>query len=86
MPSAGRAIRPLWKLEAALKCRLCRKGRYAPPVHMIKLTETRKITPYVFKGPGVTASTSKKLKPHIVQYSCPGRSPVSPESTQNVCQ
>ena len=31
---------PIWKLEAALKCRSCRKGRYAPPVHMIKLTET----------------------------------------------
>src|SRR5438034_9410788 len=32
---------PLWKLEASLKCRNCRKGRYAPPVHMSKLTETR---------------------------------------------
>src|ERR1700737_1804748 len=39
---------PIWKLEAALKCRSCRKGRYAPPVHMIKLTETREITPYVW--------------------------------------
>jgi hypothetical protein len=29
---------PIWKLEAALKCRPCRKDRYAPPVHMIKLT------------------------------------------------
>jgi len=29
---------PIWKLEAALKCRSCKKGRYAPPVHMIKLT------------------------------------------------
>ena len=28
---------PIWKLEAALKCRLCNKGRSAPPVHMIKL-------------------------------------------------
>ncbi|SIO66664.1 hypothetical protein SAMN05443247_11366 [Bradyrhizobium erythrophlei] len=34
---------PLWKLEASLKCRSCRKGRYAPPVHMIKLTERREI-------------------------------------------
>jgi hypothetical protein len=25
---------PLWKLEASLKCRSCRKGRTAPPVHM----------------------------------------------------
>jgi hypothetical protein len=37
---------PLWKLEASLKCRSCRKGRTAPPVHMIKLTEKREITPY----------------------------------------
>jgi hypothetical protein len=37
---------PIWKLEAALKCRSCRKGRWAPPVHMIKLAETREITPY----------------------------------------
>jgi hypothetical protein len=29
----------IWKLEAALKCRSCKKGRYAPPVHMIKLTK-----------------------------------------------
>jgi hypothetical protein len=32
---------PLWKLEASFKCRSCRKGRYAPPVHMIKLTARR---------------------------------------------
>ena len=25
---------PIWKLEAALKCRSCWKGRYAPPVHI----------------------------------------------------
>jgi hypothetical protein len=36
----------IWKLEASLKCRSCRKGRYAPPVRMIKLTEARSITPY----------------------------------------
>jgi hypothetical protein len=42
---------PLWKLEASLKCRSCRKGRYAPPVHMIKLTETREITPYLWVHP-----------------------------------
>jgi len=34
---------PLWKLEASLKCRSCRKGRYAPPVHMIKLTEKQEM-------------------------------------------
>src|SRR3954451_959988 len=32
---------PIWKLEASLKCRSCRNGRYAPPVRMIKLTEQR---------------------------------------------
>jgi hypothetical protein len=37
---------PLWKLEASLKCRSCQKGCHAPPVHIIKLTETREITPY----------------------------------------
>ena len=42
---------PLWKLEASLKCRSCRKGRYAPPVHMIKLTESQEITPYVWVHP-----------------------------------
>ena len=25
---------PIWKLEAALRCRSWRKGRYAPPVHI----------------------------------------------------
>ena len=42
---------PVWKLEAALKCRSCRKGRYAPPVHMIKLTGTREITAYLWVHP-----------------------------------
>ena len=42
---------PLWKLELSLKCRSCRKGRYAPPVHMIKLTATREITPYLWVHP-----------------------------------
>jgi hypothetical protein len=42
---------PIWKLEASLKCRSCRKGQYAPPVHMIKLTETQEITPYPWVHP-----------------------------------
>jgi len=42
---------PLWKLEASLKCRSCRKARFAPPVHMIKLTEKREITPYLWVHP-----------------------------------
>ena len=42
---------PLWKLEASFKCRSCRKGRYAPPVHMIRLTATRETTPYKWVHP-----------------------------------
>ena len=42
---------PLWKLEASLKCRSCRKGRNAPPVHMIKLAEKREITRYKWVHP-----------------------------------
>jgi hypothetical protein len=41
----------IWNLEVALKCRSCKKGRYAPPVHMIKLTEAREITPCVWVHP-----------------------------------
>src|ERR1035437_6279948 len=36
---------PIWKLEAALKCRSCKTPRYAPSVHMIRLTNERKIAP-----------------------------------------
>ena len=42
---------PIWKLEASLKCRSCRKGKYAPPVYMIRLTETREIMPYRWMHP-----------------------------------
>jgi hypothetical protein len=42
---------PIWKLEASLKCRNCRKGPYAPPVHMIRLTEQRQTVPYVWVHP-----------------------------------
>ena len=42
---------PIWKLEAALECRSCRKGRHAPPVHMIKLTEVQELTPYAWVHP-----------------------------------
>jgi hypothetical protein len=37
----GRAIYP----------RSCRKGRYVPPVRMIKLTATQEITPYKWVHP-----------------------------------
>jgi len=42
---------PIWKLEASLKCRSCRKGRHAPPIRMIKLTAAREITPYKWVHP-----------------------------------
>jgi hypothetical protein len=48
---AIRRPRPIWKLEASLKCRSCRNGRYAPTVRMIKLTEAREITPYRWVHP-----------------------------------
>jgi len=41
-PSTGHAIRR----SGSWRCRSRRKGRYAPPVHMIKLTETGEVTPY----------------------------------------
>jgi hypothetical protein len=34
-----------------MKCRSCRKGRAAPPVRMIKLTEACAITPYKWVHP-----------------------------------
>ena len=49
---ATEAARPIWKLEAALKCRSCKKGRYAPPVHMVRLTAEREITPYKWVASG----------------------------------
>jgi hypothetical protein len=39
---------PIWKLEAALKCRSCRTPRYAPRVNMIRLTKEPKIAPYIW--------------------------------------
>src|SRR4030081_2892836 len=42
---------PIWKLEAALKCRSCRTPRYSPSVRMIKLTQQRELTPYVWVHP-----------------------------------
>lgn len=42
---------PIWKLESSLKCRSCRHGRYAPPVRMIKLTDSQEISPYKWVYP-----------------------------------
>jgi hypothetical protein len=33
----------IWKLEASFKCRSCKRGRYAPRAHMVRLTTERKI-------------------------------------------
>jgi hypothetical protein len=41
----------IWKLQAALKCGSCKKGRCASPVHMIKLTQEREIAPSVWVQP-----------------------------------
>jgi len=42
---------PIWKLEAALKCRSCRTPRYAPRVNMIRLAREPKIAPYAWVHP-----------------------------------
>jgi hypothetical protein len=44
-------VTPIWKLETALKFRLCRKGRYAPPMRVIKLTKAQETTPYQWVHP-----------------------------------
>jgi len=45
----SRLVKP--GLKAALKCRSCKKGRYAPPVHMIKLTKEGENAPYPWVHP-----------------------------------
>jgi len=42
---------PIWKLEAALKCRSCRTPRYTRHAHMIKLTQQREIALYAWVHP-----------------------------------
>jgi hypothetical protein len=42
---------PLDAIRRPRECRSCRKGRYAPPVHMITLSEQREITPYKLVHP-----------------------------------
>src|ERR1700676_5426520 len=53
--SAGRRTHPYGSLRLHLKCRSCRKGRYAPPVHMVRLTEDRETAPYVWVHPASPA-------------------------------
>jgi hypothetical protein len=66
---------PIWKLEAALKCRSCRKGRYAPPVHMLKLTETREITsgfiPMMIDEPRLTVSLLRTFRSRFARQPKP---------------
>src|ERR1700759_1455499 len=42
---------PIWKLEGSFRCRSCGTRRYRSPVHMLRLTETREITPYKWVHP-----------------------------------
>jgi hypothetical protein len=42
---------PIWKLEGSVRCRSCGTRRYRPPVHMVKLTAEREITPYKWVHP-----------------------------------
>src|SRR3954466_5820326 len=42
---------PIWKLEGSFRCRSCGTPRYKRRVHMIKLTETRQITPFMWVHP-----------------------------------
>jgi hypothetical protein len=51
MRSAEPCGTPIWKLEAALKCRSCGTRRFRSPVHMVKLTMEREITPYRWVHP-----------------------------------
>jgi hypothetical protein len=59
---------PIWKLEVSLKCRSCRKGRYAPPVRMITLTEVRSITPYKWAHPD-----EERVRPKTDRWFRPAR-------------
>ena len=42
---------PIWKLEGSFRRRSCGTRRYKPPVHLIKLTQEREVTPYVWVHP-----------------------------------
>jgi hypothetical protein len=42
---------PIWQLEASFKCRNCKRGRYAPPVHMVRLTAEAGIRPSLWFHP-----------------------------------
>ena len=42
---------PIWKLEASLKCRSCRRCHWAPPARLTRLTEQREVAPYNWVHP-----------------------------------
>jgi hypothetical protein len=46
---------------ASLRCRSCKNGRYAPPLHMIRLTKQREIAPYAWVHPDDDALISKQF-------------------------
>ena len=54
---------PIWKLQAALKCGSCKKGRYASLVHMIKLTQEREIAPSVWVHPTMRREGHEEMAP-----------------------
>jgi hypothetical protein len=54
---------PIWKLEAALKCRSYKTERYATPIHMIKLTQQRsRLPPTGHASPRSSASIRERSR------------------------
>ena len=47
----GEVETPIRKLKASLKCRSCRKRRWAPLARLIKLTGQREVAPYKWVRP-----------------------------------
>lgn len=68
---------PIWKLEASLKCRSCSNGSYAPPVHVIRLTETRQIAPLSMGSPGCgkVSACSAVSKNQAIRLAVASREP-----------
>jgi hypothetical protein len=59
---------PIWKLGASLKWRSYRKGRYAPPVHMVWLTA---VAPYKW---GIRKNIGEVPLQRVVGMESPGAS------------
>jgi hypothetical protein len=67
---------PIWKLEAALKCRSCRTPRHSPRVHMIKLTMQREITPYFWSHPEMMMTGGSAGHPSSLFFVDGSRNPI----------